>query len=138
MSYPAIVEGLHNVFATVDGITAILDYVPRSFQNTPLLYSEDVSTEFEDASDATVADYRTIHRIKHRLVLSWQDNEQCEIQLRIFKDSIPAALRADPKLQGKLHDGWARITSSESGWLSNADGVLTYRICDFYSEVWEV
>lgn len=138
MSIETIVAGLTTVFQGVTDLTTVLDYVPRGIQTTPLLYTEDISTQYEDASDAVQAEYREVHRLKHRLVLSWQDDEQCEIQLRAFKDSIPAAVKADPKLSGALADGWARIVSAESGWMADASGNLNYRICDFYSEVWEV
>lgn len=138
MTYPAIIAGLHTVIETVAGLKLVLDYVPRSIVTTPMLYSEHVSSQYDDASDAMQAEFVTRHRTKHRLVLSWQDNEQCELELAGFIDAIPAAVKANPKLGGALADGWARVTAGESGWVAAEGGPLIYRFCDFYSEVWEV
>lgn len=138
MSYTAIVAGLDAVWATVTELAVILDYMPRTLQTTPLLYSVLDSVNWEDAQTAATADDVPHYRIQHRLVLAWQDNEQCEIQLARLVDAIPAALRADPTLGGRLVDGHARIVSAEGGWIQTDAGTITHRIVDFYSVVWEV
>lgn len=135
MSYSEILEGLEERFATVAGIKAILRYEPRSFQTFPLLYSLLDSVSIETDGGVRVYHYR----ILHRLVLPWQDNEKCELDLIAFVNSIPAAVDADPQLGGRLTNGWAEISDIDADWIQTGagPGAITYRALDFYSDVTE-
>jgi hypothetical protein len=72
-------------------------------------------------------------RILHRLLVPWQDNEQAEIQIMPFVDSIVDALDADPTLGGVITSGYAQITDIEALWVTI--GGVEYRALDFYSLV---
>lgn len=138
MSYEAGMAAAKMVFETVGELVVVLNYVPRSFQTTPLLYSCLAGATYEDAGTAEAAGYVPHYRTQHRLVLAWSENEQAELVLARLVDDIPAALKADPTLGGAIGDGQMRIVSAEPGWLTNDAGQVTHRICDFYSDMWEV
>lgn len=128
MSYATVLAGLHVCFATVSGINAILDYVPTSIPDPPILYSV-----FDNLSITRSGQIEAKHyRIQHRMVFRWQDNEQAEQEIIPFIDSIPAAVAADPHLGGALVSGYSEIESCEGGWIDI--GGVTYRVLDFYSE----
>ena len=72
-------------------------------------------------------------RILHRLLVPWQDNEQAEVQIMPFVDSVVDAIDADPTLGGVLVKGLAQITDIEALWVTIAG--VEYRALDFYSLV---
>lgn len=131
MSYATVLEGLHERFATVPGIVAILNYAPTAFHDTPLLYSLLDKVTISRSGQVRARKYR----ILHRLVVRWQDNEQAEQQIIPLVDSIPDAVDADQHLGGRLASGFAEITEIEGVWVTV--GGTEYRALDFYSTVIE-
>lgn len=131
MSYAGVIEGLHERFATVPGIAAILDYEPSSVQVSPLLYS--VLDRVELGRMGQVRTYR--YYILHRLLIRWQDGSAAERELIPFVNAIPAAVSADPHLGGRLGNGIAEIESIDALWTKIAG--VEYRTLDFMSNVLE-
>ena len=129
MSYADVVDGLHERFATVSGIGPVLDYAPTSVPADKTLFSS--LDSFEIVRSGQVIAYR--YRIRHRLVIYWQDNAAAEESLQPFVNSIPAAVDADPHLGARLTAGYAQITSGDAGWFDV--GGTDYRYVDFYSTV---
>ena len=131
MSYATVLAGLHARLATVPGLNAVLDYIPTSVHEPPILYSrlERGSITLSGQLQATT------YRILHRVVIRWQDNEQAEIEANAFMASVPAAVNADPWLGGTLTSGSAYILEWDSGFAEI--GEITYRVLDFYSTVVE-
>jgi hypothetical protein len=127
--YQDVLDGLHAAFAAVPGIVNVLDYVPAAIHDTPTLYTMLDSVEVSKTGQIKTRRYR----ILHRLILLWQDNEQAELAVAPFVDSIPAALDADPQLGGKIASGWAEIASIDAVWVTIQN--VEYRALDFYSEV---
>ncbi len=131
MSYETVLEGLQERLGTVEGLAAVLDYVPTGIHTTPLVY-----TLFESLSIRQSGQVRTNeYRILLRVVLLWQDNEQAEAELSPFVESIPAAVRADPHLGGRLTSGYAEINELEGGWVTI--GNVEYRVLDCHAHVIE-
>jgi len=131
MSYADVLAGLHERFATVSGIKAILDYVPTSIHTAPLLYSAFDRAESVRSAQVKGWQYRTLHRLCFR----WQDNERAEEELIPYVNSIPDAVAADPHLGGVLTAGYAEINEIEAAWVTI--GGIEYRVLDFYSTVIE-
>lgn len=131
MSYETVLAGLHERFATVEGIVNILDYVPSSIQATPTLYS--VFDHLDVSKSGQVITYRW--RIQHRLLVRWQDNEQAEAEIVAYIDDLIEAVDADPHLGGALTAGYAQITEVDGGWVTVGGG--EYRVLDFISTVVE-
>lgn len=128
-TYAAIVDGLHTALAGVSGIDVVLDYAPTSVHETPLMYSILDSVEITQGGQLTTRKFR----ILHRLLVPWQDNEQAEIQVEPFVDSVVDAIDADPTLGGVLVKGLVQITDIEALWVTIAG--VEYRALDFYSLV---
>lgn len=127
--YADIIDGLHDVFAGVSGLDVVLDYAPTAVHETPMLYSILDSVEVSKGGQMTTRKFR----ILHRLLVPWQDNEQAELQIMPFVDSIPDALDANPTLNGTITSGYAQITDIEALWVTIAG--VEYRALDFYSLV---
>jgi hypothetical protein len=130
-SYSQVVDALHVRFATVAALSGkpMLKYEPRSVQTTPMLYSLLFTFQRERSGQITAMRYR----IMHRLLLQWQDNEQSELELMPFVNSIPHSVDQDPTLAGLLVKGVARISDAESGFIPISNS--KYRCLDFYSDV---
>lgn len=128
-TYANIISGLHTVLAGVTGIDVVLNYAPTAVHDTPLIYTILDSAEISRGAQVTTRKFR----IMHRLVVPWQDNEQAEIQIMPFVDSIPAAIDADPTLGGVITSGMAQIVDIEAAWINIAG--VEYRALDFYSLV---
>ena len=127
--YADIIDGLHDVFAAVSGLDVVLDYAPTAVHETPLMYSILDSVEVSKGGQVTTRRFR----ILHRLLVPWQDNEQAEVQIMPFVDSVVDAIDADPTLGGVLVKGLAQITDIEALWVTIAG--VEYRALDFYSLV---
>jgi hypothetical protein len=122
------------------GVLAIVtSVVPRTYGYEPQTIEPPAAYVLADGGDATDKGQLLIdaHRFKIRLVLRWTQNEQAELQLDSYLDSLPAALRS------RLTDGGgpARITLAEIGGTTasytgytttywNVNGIL-FRVCDF-------
>ena len=128
-TYAAIVDGLHTALAGVSGINVVLDYAPTSVHETPLMYSLLDHIEISRGAQVTTRRFR----ILHRLLVPWQDNEQAEIQIEPFVDSVVDAIDADPTLGGVITSGLAQIEEVEALWVTIAG--VEYRALDFYSLV---
>lgn len=128
-SYTTIVAGLHERFATITGIAVILDYEPKTIHATPTLYTLLDSFNPEQRGQIKLRRYR----ILHRLVFKWLDNEQAEQELMPFVDSVPASVRADPHLGGRITSGVAVIEEGFAVFV--VIGGTMYRALDFYSSV---
>lgn len=120
-------------------IAAVKTVIPRTYGYEPQTIETPAAYVLADGGDA--ADRGQLlsdtHRFKIRLVLRWTENEQAELQLDSYLDSLPAALRH------WLTDGGdtARATlgqiggstASYTGYTTtywNVSGVL-FRIADF-------
>ncbi|MDD5059303.1 MAG: hypothetical protein PHQ60_15710 [Sideroxydans sp.] len=133
MSYSDVVEGLHERFATVSALKAVLDYEPNSVQTTPLLYS--ILDGFERRVEGTVT--YTTWRTLHRLLIPYQKPAQVEEDLAGLVMSIIEAVESSPKLGGRLRPGDAQIVSGDADFIEIGDGNW-YRRLDFYSQVVEM
>ena len=134
MSYDTCLQAIHAAFATVTtprAIAVLLDYEPTAAQDYPLMYSLLESFERVRSGQVLAVRWRTMHR----LVLRWQDSEQCEAELRAFVDSIPAVIDADGHLGGALGAGYAHIESGDTGW--SEIGQTEVRFVDFTSLIVE-
>jgi len=131
MSYTTVLAGLHERLATVPGLNALLDYAPTSVHEPPMLYSMLDSVRVARSGQLRA----TTYRIRHRVVLRWQDNEQAEVEACPFVNAVPLAVEADPHLGGRLVSGYAEISECESGFAEI--GEVTYRVLDFYATVVE-
>lgn len=129
-SYPEIIAGLHERFATVEGIVAFGVGEPRAVQDTPYLYTLFDRVEITDEPGRAVG-FRYFSL--HRLLLATQDTEQAEAALLPFVDALPASVEADPRLAGRIFSGMARLSSAEAVWVRIA-GVV-FRALDYTSEV---
>jgi hypothetical protein len=131
MSYETIVEGLHERLVTVTALKAVLDYVPTSVQDSPVVWSVLADMKITRTGQVVAKPYRILHRV----AIQWQDNEQAELAALPLVDSIPDAVEADPHLGGRLVSGMAEINECEAGWATI--GGLEFRLLDFYSTVVE-
>jgi hypothetical protein len=128
-TYADVLEGLHERFATVEGIAACLDYEPKSVQTFPLLYSMLDTMEITRTGQVKGRTYRTLHR----LLFKWQDNEQALAQMIPYVDSIPDAVDADKHLGGRVTSGLAVIDECEAMFVTI--GGVECLALDFYSTV---
>ncbi|MFZ1484022.1 MAG: hypothetical protein WAS36_03340 [Candidatus Saccharimonadales bacterium] len=128
MSYSAILAGLNERFATVPTIARVLDYEPTSIQAFPTLYSLLDRVEYLPAGQVRATRYRVLHR----LCLRWQDNERAEEQLVPYVDSLAAAIRADPRLGGRITSGLATVVEAQGTFVVIGGALL--RCLDLYTE----
>jgi hypothetical protein len=147
VSYATVVAGLHERFATVNGLLAnrILDYEPTSIQDFPTLYS--LLDRFErggiDGRGPSVGQVVILrYRILHRLCFRWQDTKAAELEVVPYVNAVPAAVDSDPQLGGRLvsngasySGGIARIAECQAGF-ATIGGALC-RVLDFYSDTFE-
>lgn len=131
MSYEAVIEALHERFATVEGLQVTLLGEPGSAEDAPLLYTVVGRGTRQTPSTVTRITYRT----EHWLLIGWEDPEEAERELIRLVNAIPASLNASPKPGGA---GYAEIVEWDAvtpGWVDVAG--VTYRVCVFTSEVLE-
>ena len=140
MSYATVLAGMTERLETLTGLKAVLDYVPTSIQTTPIAYSLLESVDIRQSGQGLT---RETH-ILHRIVFAWQNNEGAELELIPYVDSVPAAVRADPQLGGRLATnlaepnkmgGYAQIVQVEGGWVTI--GGTEYRVLDCHSLIIE-
>ncbi len=117
MSLAGVIAWLHERYATVDGIAAMLDYEPRAVQKTPLLYSLLDNVRREPAGNVMEERYR----IRSRVCLSWGDPAAAEAAVAAFAEAIPAVV--DPA-------GKAYVEEVDAGWATINQ--VDYRVVDFY------
>ncbi len=129
MSYATVLAGLTERLQTLPGLKAVLEYVPTSIQTTPIAYSLTGSGSFRQSGQVLTSEYRIVHRI----VFAWQDNEGAELEVIPYVDSVPAAVRADPHLGGRIVSGYAEIDEYTGGWVTI--GGIEYRVLDFSARV---
>ena len=129
MSYATVLAGMTERLETLTGLKAVLEYVPTSVLTTPLAYSLLESVDIRQSGQVQTNEYRILHRI----VFAWQDNEGAEIQLIPYVDSVPAAVKADPHLGGRIVSGYAEIDDIQGGWVTI--GGTEYRVLDCHSHV---
>ncbi len=129
MSYSDVLEGLKERLDTLATLTNVLTYAPTSVHETPMVYMLYDRSEYSHNQPAKVSRYF----INVRLVVRWQDNEQAELQVIPFIDSIPGAVLADPHLGGRIVGGMAMITDGEGGFATIAG--VEYRVVDFTANV---
>ncbi|HEU5013954.1 MAG TPA: hypothetical protein VFT66_15645 [Roseiflexaceae bacterium] len=135
MSYADVIAGLHERFATVPGIKAILAYEPPSIQVFPTLYSMPTSGTRNGATggnpqgQVVSMDYETVHR----LVFRWQDQKTAFSELWPFINSLPAAVDQDPRLGGRIANGYARMLRYETTFVTI--GGVEYLCLEWYSSV---
>lgn len=129
MSYETIVEALTTQFRTIEGLT-VLDYEPTTIE-PPTLYTVFDSYRSERRGQVKGTNWRSLHR----LCLRWQDNEMAERELRPYLASIRAVIDDDGHLGGALDSGLATLPEGIGGW--GRIGDTTYRVIDFYSNVFE-
>ncbi len=132
MSYEDVIAGLHERFATVEGLQVVLLGEPASADTAPLLYSVVSRGTRETPANLTRITYRTAHW----LLISWGDPEEAERELLRLVNAIPASLNPDPKLRGRADDAEIVEWDAENpGWLEV--GGVTHRVCVFWSRVIE-
>lgn len=136
MSALTVYAGLETVLLGIDGINAVILGEPTSVQEPPAIY---VAYQSFDRPLRNSPPARNLSGMAHtfalRLVITWVDNAEAERELLSLIDAIPDAIDADPRLDGALTGGVARIESGLTGFATIA-GTL-YRIVDFTCEVLE-
>lgn len=110
MSYETVLEGLHERFATIASIAAILPYEPTALHSYPTLYS--MLDDFDVTRRGQVVAIR--YRILHRLLFRWQDNERALAELAPYVNDLIDAVAADPHLGGRLTNGYSEIVDGET------------------------
>lgn len=75
------------------------------------------------------------YRLLARTCIRWQDNEQAELELDAYANSVPAAIDTDPQLAARLQKGVAKVTSAQAVFVSI--GGTLYRALDTTIEVLE-
>lgn len=128
-TYEQVLDGLHTRFATLGTIKRLLKYEPTSIAAFPTLYSLLDNADYGEANQVKYTRYS----ILHRLVFRWQDNEQAELELMPYIDSLPATVAASRHLDGALNKGDAKIARCQ-GTFVTIGGAL-FRCLDFYSDV---
>lgn len=130
MSYTTVIEGLHAIFATIDGIVGVGLGEPKAIAATPYLYT--LLDEVERTpGQLTAMRYRSLHR----LCFATQDNEAAETALVEYVNALPAAVDADAQLGGRLSAGIAALSRGQATWVK-LNGTL-YRCLDYVSDVVE-
>ena len=71
-------------------------------------------------------------RGRPRLCLRWQDNGRAEEQLVPYVDSLAAAIRADPRLGGRIASGLAQVVEAQGTFVVIGGALL--RCLDLYTE----
>lgn len=126
MSYSAVLTALQTRLAAVSGLVSVLKYVPAAINDTPMVYLLLDSAEVADKLQ--FAD--TTYQITARLMVRWQDNEQAELKIIPYVDSIPDVIRADPHLGVTGASApFAQTESIEGLWITAAG--VEYRAVDF-------
>lgn len=124
-------QGLEERFRTIPGLTNIILGEPTAVHSTPALYT--ALTRFERSQHGQVTAMR--YFFMHRLVITWQDNPQAEMQLLTLLNAIPASIDGSPTLGGRIVEGLAKTTVGDAGYVAIGDTL--YRICDFTSDILE-
>ena len=76
---------------------------------------------------------RTSEQAEHfQIALRWQDNERAEEQLVPYVDSLAAAIRADPRLGGRIASGLAQVVEAQGTFVVIGGALL--RCLDLYTE----
>lgn len=130
VTYADILAGLTTALQQGTGLQAqrVLDHEPTAADAAPLIYSLFVRYELTRQGQLN----KHLFRVLHRVVVTWQDNEGAERLLVPFLESIPAAINANPRLDGLLTEGYAQIVEAD-GVFVVIGGVLC-RGYDFVSE----
>jgi len=126
MSYSTVLTALQTRLATVSGLVSVLKYVPAAINDTPMVY-----LLLDSAAPADKLQFADVtYQITARLMVKWQDNEQAELTVIPYVDSIPDVIRANPHL-GVTGAGapFAQIESIEGLWVTVAN--VEYRAMDF-------
>lgn len=128
ITYDDVLEGLHERFAAVEGITTVISYIPTSIEPVTLF---PMFERYEGSEVGQVLTERFWTR--HYLCFLWQDNEQAEIELRPYIALMPAAIRADPHLGGRINSGWAKVSEMLGAFITI--GSIDYRTLEIVTEV---
>jgi hypothetical protein len=122
----AVVPGLAQYDAGGE-VVNILDYEPGAVLTSPLVYSLLDGFSVDEGESFDTVTYRT----QHFLCVDWGDPQGAEDQLVAFVDSIPAAIRRDRTLGGRVRN--ATITGGDTDW--PVIGGIEVRALKFMSEV---
>lgn len=130
-----IIDAIHDVFRSVGGIVAFLQYEPASSDASPLMYSLLDSAQLEYRGPQIITHYRVMHRV----CIVWQDAETVEQQLLALADALPRALAANPQLDdgagSLLNSGVARIDSMTTGFIGIEGAQVTHRTLELYTKI---
>src|SRR5262245_33375593 len=130
MSALVVYQGLEERFRTIDGLRGITLGEPTGDLDLPNLY---LAYQQFDRPIRSAPPARNVSVMNHlfaaRLVIRWVDNGQAEMQLLTLLDAIPDALDADPRLGGRLRDGYAYCSDGIAGFADIGD--VRYRIVDY-------
>jgi hypothetical protein len=123
--------GIVRAFERVPGIGPVSPYPFRGVPGNRSLYLTRSGFEIVPAGRVKARKWRFVAR----LVLYWQDPEQCEKDLDELGEAIIAAVNDDPYLGGALQAGMAEITEGDDGWFQTKNSETWYRFTDFEIEV---
>lgn len=124
-----ILIGLHERFATVTALEALLDHEPRSIHNSSLLYS--LYKETRRAQHGQVLS--ETHQFTHRACFSYADPQAAEKAVRGVVTAVPLSVEQDPQLGHRITSGGAVVEEGRGGFVL-IDGTV-YRVVDFTSTV---
>lgn len=131
MSAVIMYQGLEERFRTIDGLPNIFLGEPTAVHEAPSLYTGFIRFERTQHGQVTAMRYFWAHR----LVISWQDSAQAEMQLMTLLNAIPASVDRSPTLGGRIIEGLAKVVAGDAGFDTIGDKLC--RICDFTSDVLE-
>lgn len=138
--YPDVVTGLLARYRSVPNLAQydpagtllnILPYEPAAAQASPLLYF--VLKDFERLQNGQIVTMR--YHVVARLAIIWQGNEQAEVQMAPFVNSIPFAIDADPQLDAAATIELARVEKARTSY--SRIGAPLYRVLEFEHTVTE-
>lgn len=125
ISPKTIAEALHVRFRLVDGLEFFQIGEPKTIQRTPMIYT--LLFDYEPTQSGQVLS--EIYTFMHRLVLSFANPEQAELQLMGFVPALQHVIEADPMLDGTLESGASIMDRGQPGFTFIAN--TPYRIVDF-------
>lgn len=124
MNYAEITVAVAAKIAAMGGMDGgCLRYEPQSVDTTPMAYLLFDSRDHNFVRQART--FESSYQMLLRVVIQWQENEQAELELMPWVDSVPEALESDLAL---VREG-VRVAGCTGGFVT-INGVL-FRVLDF-------
>lgn len=99
MSYVTAIAALRTRLATVSGIKVVVNGLPSSAHNLPLIFLEADNGTHRVEHQVAV----NVYRVTATVCVNWQGNHLAEDELAPYINSVPVALETDPTLGGVVN-----------------------------------